>query len=163
MRNVFQQCVECVFWMHSKGVCLLDLSLENTQPNIHDFVTRERCVKFRDFELCRKFDVGSRFTCDMGEGRILYMAPEPYAEDVYDARKANVWSLGVMLFMMLVGVPPFGRASRSDNCFNAIIGGRLRGVLEVSKRLCLVSADALDLLEKIFKLEKERLTMEELL
>ena len=29
VRNIFQQCVQCVHWMHIKGVCHLDLCLEN--------------------------------------------------------------------------------------------------------------------------------------
>merc|ERR1712228_40063 len=77
--------------------------------------------------------------------------------------RADVWSLGVMLFMMLVGAPPYKRANQRDAAFNYIISGMLEDVLKHWKRLRLISKDALDCMEKIFKWEKDRITMEQLI
>merc|ERR1712228_303183 len=95
-------------------------------------------------------------------GKRGYMAPEVYNKMVYDSRKADVWSLGVMLFMMLVGAPPYKRATKRDAAFNYIINGMLSDVLKHWKRLRLISADALDCMEKMLKWEKARITMEQL-
>lgn len=156
IRGVFRQCVQCVFWMHEKGVCHLDLSLENTMI----FKMDTLWVKIIDFGVAKRFD--KHFYNYERVGKIGYMAPEVYAEEVYDARKADIWSLGVMLFMMLVGAPPYKRATLSDAGFNYIINGELMEVLTYWNRLSLISADALDLMERIFKWERERITMAEL-
>jgi serine/threonine protein kinase len=40
-------------------------------------------------------------------GKITYMAPEVYAGGQFDGRRADMFSFGVMLFIMLIGVPPW--------------------------------------------------------
>jgi len=90
------------------------------------------------------------------------MAPEVYASKEYSPEKADIWCLAVMLFMMLVGAPPYECPNPTNPAYRFIISGRLRDVLSHWKRLPLVSADALDVMEKIFKPENERISMEEL-
>ena len=39
-----------------------------------------------------------------------YKAPKVYGKKkVFDARSADIWSLGIVLFMMTIGAPPFKR------------------------------------------------------
>ena len=164
IRNIFKQCVQCVYWMHVKGVCHLDLSLENTMIYKVDGLK----VKIIDFGLAKHYDYknnekDANFLNDKRVGKRGYMAPEVYNKMIYDARKADVWSLGVMLFMMLVGAPPYKRATQRDAAFNYIINGMLEDVLKHWRRLRLISKDALDCMEKIFKWEKDRITMEQLI
>eukprot|EP00484_Ammonia_sp_Unknown_P029515 CAMPEP_0197037226 /NCGR_PEP_ID=MMETSP1384-20130603/14486_1 /TAXON_ID=29189 /ORGANISM="Ammonia sp." /LENGTH=1380 /DNA_ID=CAMNT_0042467497 /DNA_START=42 /DNA_END=4184 /DNA_ORIENTATION=+ len=163
IQSIFRQCVQCTYWMQQKGVCHLDLSLENTMIYKVDGLK----VKIIDFGLAKHFDYKNNekdknFLNDKRVGKRGYMAPEVYNKMVYDSRKADVWSLGVMLFMMLVGAPPYKRATQRDAAFNYIINGMLEDVLKHWRRLRLISKDALDCMEKIFKWEKDRITMEQL-
>lgn len=48
------------------------------------------------------------------------MAPEIIARKPYNGAEVDMWSAGVVLFIMLCGSPPFEVAARSDWWFNAI-------------------------------------------
>jgi serine/threonine protein kinase len=48
------------------------------------------------------------------------MAPEVFDRKGYSGATADVWSAGVVLFIMLCGSPPFDIANRKDWWFNAI-------------------------------------------
>ena len=71
------------------GICHLDISLENA------LLSEGRAV-ITDFGLAQ---AGRNF--QGRRGKAVYMAPEVYAGRVYDGQRADVWSLGVVLFMML--------------------------------------------------------------
>ena len=86
------------------------------------------------------------------------MCPEVYNNEMYDGRHADTWSLGVMLVMMLVGGPPWDSPCDVDKRYNMIINGRLRDLLCFWKKLSYLTNDAIDLLLRIFKYNKnERL------
>jgi len=57
-------------------------------------------------------------------GTRSYMAPEVLAHTGYDGSLADVWSAGVVLFIMIAGNPPFQMATRRDWWFNAVSLGR---------------------------------------
>jgi serine/threonine protein kinase len=158
VQSMFRQMVSTVSWMHSHGVAHLDLSLENTMlasVNEHQVI-----VKLIDFGLAKHFKLNERFSEKVGkEG---YMAPEVYAKKGYLPEKADIWCLGVMLYMMLVGASPYAFPGSLNSAFRLIISGRLRVLLEHWKILPLVPVDALDVMEKIFKPEDERISMHEL-
>ena len=65
--------------------------------------------------------------------------------------------------MMSIGAPPYKRATRSNPAFSWIIGGRLADVLKHWKRLHLISKDCLNCMERIFKWERDRITIAELI
>jgi len=119
-------------------------------------------AKIIDFGLASHSTNGN-FCNDKRVGKTGYMAPEVYAKKQYDGRKADIWSLGVMLFMMLIGAPPYELPTPSCPSFNYIINGHLRQVLQHWKRLRHVTQDALDLMTKIFKFENDRISMEDIL
>ena len=68
-----------------------------------------------------------------------------------------------MLFMMLIGAPPYQAPQPQNAAFNYFISGRIGDVLKHWKRLRLVTVDALDLLNKIIRYESSRITLPEIL
>lgn len=57
----------------------------------------------------------------------MYMAPEVLTgkgAESYDAFKADIWSLGVILFVMVAGIPPMKAAESGDRWFGMISEGR---------------------------------------
>jgi len=159
VQSMFSQLVNTVSWMHSNKTCHLDLSLENTMIIS---IEKDYQVKLKiiDFGLARRFEPNQTFNEKVG--KIGYMAPEVYGTKEYLPEMADIWSLGVMLFMMLVGAPPYDSPNPTAPAFRFMMSGRLRDILIHWKRLHLVSAEAFDVMEKIFKPEKERITMKEL-
>jgi serine/threonine protein kinase len=107
---------------HQLGVVHRDLKPENI------FITRDERVKILDFGLatCRKDTLGSLrrdSTISTGPGTILgtvgYMSPEQVRGLPTDHR-SDIFSLGVILYEMLAGTPPFRRDSAIET-LNAIL------------------------------------------
>jgi len=161
VQHMFYQVASFTAWMHSKGVCHLDMSLENAMIGSRS-KKRGVEVKIIDFGVAKHYP-NRKFVANTPVGKTGYMAPEVFNRKTYDPRAADIWSIGVMLFMMLIGAPPYQVPKRSNPAFNFIVKGRLGDVLKHWKRLGCITEDALDLLNKIFKYEPERIKMEQIL
>ncbi|KAG6572695.1 CAMK/CDPK protein kinase [Phytophthora cinnamomi] len=99
-----------VAFLHRQlGIAHRDLSLENVL--MHNGV-----CKISDFGL--SVGVGTR--CVGPVGKQYYMAPEVVAGGEYDPVKADIWSLGVMWFILLTGSPLVSVASRQSKAFVAL-------------------------------------------
>ena len=120
-RKVFQigsQLAGAMAQAHDKGVIHRDLKPENVFliPD-QDVEGRERC-KLLDFGLARFLDSPERrTTAGMTLGTPTYLSPaQCMGLDSIDGR-TDVYSLGVLLYQLLAGVPPFvgdmGRVMRA--------------------------------------------------
>lgn len=105
-RWFFQQLIVAVDYIHRMGVASRDIKLENT---LLDSSPRP-LIKICDFGYSKheKYQSapGSRV------GTPAYLAPEVIMTTkgkTYDGKIADIWSCGVMLFVMLVGAYPFER------------------------------------------------------
>lgn len=101
-RKYFQQLIDAVGYCHSRGVYHRDLKLENI------LLDAKGNVKISDFgfsalpQHCRE-DGLLHTTC----GSPNYVAPEVIADRGYHGATADVWSCGVILFVLLTGWLPF--------------------------------------------------------
>ncbi|CAI8587432.1 unnamed protein product [Vicia faba] len=101
-RKMFQQLIDGVSCCHNKGVFHRDLKLENV------LVDAKGNIKITDFNLsalpqhCRA-DGLLHTTC----GSPNYVAPEILANKGYDGAKSDIWSCGVILYVILTGYLPF--------------------------------------------------------
>jgi serine/threonine-protein kinase SRK2 len=109
-RWFFQQLIVGVDYLHKMGVAYRDIKLENT---LLDNSPRP-LVKICDFGYSKhaKFQsaAGSRV------GTPAYLAPEIILNtngSTYDGRIADIWSCGVMLYVMMCGGYPFERPGDS--------------------------------------------------
>ncbi|KAL0538078.1 hypothetical protein IC582_027073 [Cucumis melo] len=101
-KKVFQQLIDGVSYCHSKGVYHRDLKLENILVDIRGN------IKISDFGLCAlqehlRDDGLLHTTC----GSPNYVAPEILANRGYDGAASDIWSCGVILFVILTGLLPF--------------------------------------------------------
>lgn len=56
-------------------------------------------------------------------GKKDYQCPELISSKAWNPFQADVWSLGVVLYVMMTGCPPFKLAHVSDGRFNCIVSG----------------------------------------
>lgn len=101
-RSYFQQLISAVDFCHSRGVYHRDLKPENL------LLDEEGNLKVTDFGLSAfsdhlRQDGLLHTTC----GTPAYVAPEVIGKRGYDGAKADIWSCGVILFVLLAGFLPF--------------------------------------------------------
>ena len=114
-------------------------------------------------EVMYKVSDDGKFT-KTGDGRYM-LAEFSLNVDKYDARKADIWSLGVMLFMMCTGSELYKYPDPGNSGFKSAFEGNLKS-FEIRKDLPLARfapRDMLDLLNRIFKPAANRITMDEML
>jgi len=111
-RTVFTQIVDGLQAMHKHGLCHRDIKPQNI------LLTRQFQVKIADFgsskvfnrqELMKTFRVGTKG----------YQAPEVLLRRGYTL-KCDIFSLGVLLFVILTKHPPFRQAISEDQWFRQI-------------------------------------------
>lgn len=101
-RKYFQQLINAVDYCHSRGVYHRDLKPENLLLDSYGL------LKVADFGL-------SAFQQQVREDGLLhtacgtpnYVAPEVLTDKGYDGTAADVWSCGVILFVLMAGYLPF--------------------------------------------------------
>ncbi|KAK8633951.1 hypothetical protein V6N13_014782 [Hibiscus sabdariffa] len=88
--------------------------------------------------------LGELGTVDGLVGTPYYVAPEVVMGRPYN-EKVDIWSAGVVLYVMLAGAPPFF-GETAEEIFEAVLRGNLRFPSRIFRS---VSADAKDLLRKM--------------
>ncbi|KAE9131951.1 hypothetical protein PF006_g15382 [Phytophthora fragariae] len=89
-----------------------------------------------------------------------YMAPEVVAGEVYDPVEADIWSLGIMWFVMLTGSPLVSVASRQNKAFLALEQLQVTGVFESWGFDTKLSPSIIDLVSQMLKVNPaERISL----
>lgn len=96
-------------------------------------------------------------------GKKQYMSPERYdahqnEHNFYCAYADDVYSLGVVLFCMLLGRMPYDIPNESDDMFQEVISGKW-----ISKVKKYYSRDVIVLLDMILKREESRITLDQII
>ncbi|KPI97306.1 SNF-related serine/threonine-protein kinase [Papilio xuthus] len=106
-RDYFRQIVRAISYCHSLHVVHRDLKPENVV-----FFEKLGVVKLTDFGFSNKYCPGQKLETSCGS--LAYSAPEILLGDSYDAPAVDVWSLGVILYMLVCGQAPFQEANDSE-------------------------------------------------
>lgn len=107
----FAQLMDAVEFLHQAGICHLDIKTENM------FIDSNGRVKLGDFGLGALLEDAQLLGC---RGSLGYAAPEnisslvPRATCGYDGQKADIWSCGVVLFVLIYGMIPWDAARDSS-------------------------------------------------
>ena len=116
----FHQIIDGVDYLHSMEVTHRDLKPENLLLQIS---ARGLVVKIVDFGLSNTHDGGRQLKTACGSP--CYAAPEMIAgngEKYYEGPKADIWSIGVILFALVCGYLPFEDANTS-RLYKKILAG----------------------------------------
>lgn len=142
--KLFRQIIGVTSYLHSRSICHRDIKPENflvLRPSIH---IGQLHLKLIDFGTAKRFDLLSMVTkvCTPH-----YVAPEVLSpKNQSYTEKVDVWSCGVMLFVMLCGRLPF---HKDDNMELLKLVRKGKFEFEPSQVWKDVSENAHDLIKKI--------------
>lgn len=98
--KLIKQVINALIYAHHSHVLHRDLKPENILITEEDDASR---IKITDFGLAKFIKSGSISASSAGTP--VYMAPEAWAGNFTE--KSDIWSLGVVLYELLTGIPPF--------------------------------------------------------
>lgn len=113
--QLIKQVLEAVDYMHDKGVVHRDLKPENL---LYYSAAEDSKIMISDFGLSKTAESGIMATACGTPG---YVAPEVLAQQPYD-KEVDVWSIGVISYILLCGYPPFYDENDSE-LFRQILKG----------------------------------------
>lgn len=96
---IAQQLVQALYYLHSNRVIHRDMKPQNI------LIGSNNVIKLCDFGFARAMS-NKTVVLNSVKGTPLYMAPELVQEQPYN-HTADLWSLGVILYELFVGTPPF--------------------------------------------------------
>lgn len=168
----FGQLLEAVFHLQKKGVCHRDISLENLLLDDNDnLVLIDPGLSLRvPYSDPRNYGCTSDVSCGgcrllmkaQGQGgQLMYAPPEIINKEEYvDAFALDMWAVGVILFIMLVGRAPFEWAHPTDQRYEKMSSGELKDLLKLLG--INISPEASDLLQGFFHRDpRKRITLAE--
>ena len=106
--QILEQVLRAINYMHKQNVTHRDLKPENILLESKNVDTLD--VKIADFGFSCMFD--PEIGLDLVLGSPLYMAPEIIKGEVYN-EKVDIWSIGVITYMLLSGRNPFPGRTKS--------------------------------------------------
>ncbi len=149
-KKIFKQIFSAMNYLHKKGIAHLDIKMENI------LINDKLDIKIIDFGFAVKATKENyqKLFC----GTISYMAPEIVNKEKYIAQFSDIWSLGVLLFVMLFGRFPF-RAKKQEELFREINEANVNFPEDIQ-----ISENTKNLIRKIFiVVPTQRLSLNEIL
>ena len=93
------QLIKVIKYLHDNNLVHRDLKPENI------LISENFDIKLADFGFSTEIDENEKNKTHLGTGR--YMCPELVMKKKYDAKKADVFAIGVIMFVFVKGSPPF--------------------------------------------------------
>lgn len=142
--HFMQQILQAVAYIHKQHVCHRDIKPENF---IMQDKSPDALVKMIDFGIATKFQPDVPMTAQVGT--LAYCAPEVFPLHGVKGynQKVDVWSSGVVLYILLSGMPPF--YGKPDGVLKKNIANRPHDFPE--DHFGHTSKEARDLVDKMLK------------
>lgn len=145
IRSVMKQLLSAICYAHKVGIVHRDIKPENIMM---DEKGKSDVIKVIDWGCAIIFKGKGKLTS--ADGTAYYIAPEVLKQS-YD-EKCDIWSAGIILYMLLCGYPPYDAAT-DDEIFDLVLEGNLQ---YPSKEWDLVNKDAKDLVQHMLQYNPER-------
>ena len=97
--NIIKQVISCINYCHNKNICHRDLKPENLLY-LKDGPEKDNIIKVIDFGLSQN---NNKLKSKVGTA--YYVSPEVLRGNYTE--KCDIWSVGVILYLLLTGEPPF--------------------------------------------------------
>ena len=111
----FQQIISGIEYIHKLGICHRDLKPENI------ILTLNNEIKIIDFGLSNFYNKNQLLKSVCGSP--CYAAPEILKGNIYSGLKIDIWSCGIILYMMITGNLPFND-NNQISLYKQIIQGK---------------------------------------
>ena len=144
----FHQIISGLEYIHQCGIAHRDFKPENILITNDDTV-----LKIIDFGLSNMYKNNQLLKTACGSP--CYAPPEMIKEESYDGAKSDIWSSGIILYLMLCGKLPFYH-EQNEIMYEKILSGKFEHPNYLSDK-------AKDILDKIIEIDpKKRLNFEEI-
>ena len=100
---VAEQILRGIAYLHRRGICHRDLKLENI---LYEDSSAHSSIRLIDFGLSQTYDL-SHAKEGAGWGAAYCMSPEVAGNTAPYTEKSDVWSMGIMVWILLAGDFPF--------------------------------------------------------
>jgi serine/threonine protein kinase len=147
IRDILVQIISAIEFCHGNLIAHRDLKLENIM------MSRNGIIKLIDFGLSTIIDTDNITTTKCGSPQ--YVAPEILSENSYNPLQSDIWSIGIMLYIMATGNLPWTEQDNEERLYRQISNLRWDRDIEISP-------DILKTIEKILVKADKRITLQEL-
>lgn len=114
-RLFFRQLIRVMDYMNKKNVVHRDIKIENIllDDSMNIMLADYGFATYRNIEALKTY-----------RGTMSYMAPEIKKGEKYDGRQSDIFSAGVVLFIIVRGIFPFKEARKDEYFFNLLATGQ---------------------------------------
>jgi len=152
VRQILIQIIDGLSYIHESGWCHRDLKLENIVCTNENFL-HVPVVLIGDFGFAVPYSPSNLLSDPVGS--IHYCAPEVIKNEPYEGIKADLWSLGVVMYSLLTTGYPFIGRNREEIAAK-IISGQYEPCRFLSKKVE-------DVLKKLLQVDpQKRISLQEL-